>query len=131
MVPELTSMRLGSLDEQPICQQSLSSRTELRDSQQIVGSRYQVGGEAGPLDPSIARAPKVTDRFAPAEDFLDSLAYPLAQRVTGPAGGALVEGRASGSPLILRNMRCDVEFATSGHESRAVIALVASDGDPS
>src|SRR5258708_4855655 len=106
----MTSKASGSFDEQTIYQRSLSSRTELRDSQQIVGSCHQVGSEAGSLDSAIARTPEVADRFAPAEDLLDSLAHPLAQRVTGPAGGALVESRASGSPLILCDMGCDVKF---------------------
>src|SRR5580698_773265 len=105
------------------CQRSSSSRTELRDSQQIVGGCHQVGSEAGSLDSPIARAPEVADGFAPTEDLLDALAHSLAQRVTGPAGGTLVECRASGSPLILCDMGRDVEFAAAGHESRGVIAL--------
>ncbi len=50
----------------------------------FVSGCYQVGREAGSLDSSIARATEVADRLRPAEDFLDPLAHPLAERVFRP-----------------------------------------------
>jgi hypothetical protein len=36
--------------------------------------------------------PEATDRFHPAEDFLDSLPYPLADGVTGVPSGTAIDG---------------------------------------
>jgi hypothetical protein len=91
----MTSRRSEWFDEQSTCQRSLCGRAELRDPQQVVGGCYQEGGQAGALDSSIARTPKVADRFDRAEDFLHPLAHPLAERVARPAGGARVQCRAA------------------------------------
>ena len=78
-----------------------SAGTEFRDAQQIVRGADQVRGEAGAFYAAIAGATEVTDGLHPAEDLLDPLANALADRVTGPAGGAQVERRAARAPLIL------------------------------
>ena len=107
-----------------------SAGTELCDPQQVVSGADQVGGETGSLDAPIARAPEVADRLDPAEDLFDPLAHSLAHRVSRPIGGAMVECRASGPPLVLRYMGSDIERAAVRHESRRVVALVAGHRDP-
>src|SRR5260221_1212013 len=110
----MTSRVSEWFDDRTTCQRGSSGGTEPGNPQQIVGGCDQVGGKAGPLDSSIARTAEVAGRFAPAEDLLDSLAHPLAQRVTRPAGGALVECRATRSPVILRDIGSDGQFAVDG-----------------
>ena len=107
-----------------------SAGTELCDPQEVVGRADQVGGETGPLDAPIARAPEVADRLDPAEDLLDPLAHALAHRVARPTGGAQVERRAARPPLILRHVGSDLERAAARHERRRVVALVAGHRDP-
>src|ERR1019366_5547678 len=107
-----------------------SAGTELRDPQQVVGGADQVGGETGPLEASIARAAEVPDRLDPAEDLLDPLAHSLANCVSRPTGGAMVEHRAPQPPFIARHVWSDIERAAACHERRGVVALVAGHRDP-
>lgn len=107
-----------------------SAGTELRDSKQVVSGADQVGGEGGPLYASIARAAEVPDRLDPAEDLLDPLAHSLAERVSRPTGGAMVERRATPPPFILCHMGSDVERAAVRHEPGDIVTLVAGDCNP-
>src|SRR5208282_625707 len=104
--------------------------TELRAPPQVVGGADQAGGETGPREASIARAAEVSYRLEPAEDLLDPLAHSLANCVSRPTGGAMVECRATPSPLILRHVWSDVEIATACHEPGDIVTLVAGNCDP-
>ena len=113
------------------CGLDSSAGTELRDPQQVVSGADQVGGDAGPLQAPIAGAAEVPNRLDPAENLLDPLADALANRVSRPTGGALVERRATEPPLILRYVWSDVEIATACHERRSVVTLVAGSNEKS
>src|SRR5579859_3676347 len=75
-------------------------RGEASQSDQVVGGTHQIPSEVDALQSSVARLAEPTDRFHPAEDFLDPLAHLLTRAVAGPTGGPSVDGAASASHVL-------------------------------
>ena len=56
-------------------------RHQFRHPYEVVGRCDEVGPEVVAFDPSVARLAKSADCLHPAEDLLDALPFPLAERV--------------------------------------------------
>src|SRR5215469_2962670 len=84
---------------------SCGSRTQLGDSEQVVGSGNQLGMHLNSFPAAVAGFTQAPDGLHPAERFLHLLANALADRVAGMARGAAIDGRASRPRFILRDMR--------------------------
>src|SRR5579863_6342277 len=97
---------------------------ESSNSQQVVGSTEHVGRELvamEPLEPGLA---EVADRLHPAEDLLDPLSEPLADRIARVPSRARVDGRV---PLLPCDVGRDVARAATLHEVACVVTLVSCD----
>src|SRR5215472_15679560 len=92
---------------------SCRSGPQSRDSEQVVGGGDQIGVHLHSFAATVASFAQTADGLHPAEGLLDSFAYPLADRIIRMMGGPCAEGGASGSRLILRHVRSDVERATA------------------
>src|SRR5262249_58188481 len=97
---------------------------QLRHADQVVGRGGEVGPETVTLHTTIARLPPTSDGLEPAEDFLDPLAMPLADRVARMPRPAGVEVRAAVAGDVLRQMWRHAGGPQPGDEGRAVIRLV-------
>jgi len=72
---------------------------------------------------------KAAHCLQPAEDLFDSLANALAHRVTGVMRRPRIDRRASVASDMLRDVRHDVQRATTGDEVARVVALVGAKRD--
>src|SRR5438105_3739908 len=99
------------------------------DPDQVVGGAGEQQPLAVALTPDVPELPATAHGLHPAEDLLDPLAHPLADRVAGMPSGATVDGAAAvgGVP---RQVRGDRQLAASGHEPASVVATIPGDGEP-
>jgi len=96
------------------------------DSEQIVGGANQIGLHLHPLADTVARFAQTADGLHPAEGLLDSFTDPLADRISRLTGGPRVECGTSGTRLILRHVRGNVECPTGDDEVAGVLTLIAA-----
>jgi hypothetical protein len=70
-----------------------------RQSDEVVGGGREAEGPSDPFDGAESRLSLPGGGFCPAEYFLDTLAYTLADRVTGMSGGASVDLEMPRAPI--------------------------------
>src|SRR5437899_8317612 len=101
---------------------------EIANADQIVDREAE---DEHPAHASRAPVPSLsqqTDRFQPAKDLLDALAFLLAHQIAGMPRGARID-RARTVRGVLRHVRRHLQPAKVRDEVRRVIPLVGAHGD--
>jgi hypothetical protein len=95
-------------------------RAQLRQAAQsyeVVGGHVQRQQLVYLVQSSHHHVAQLANGLGPAEALLDALSHPHADLVAHVARGALVDGAATQSVGVLRNMRRDLEFTASLDEA--------------
>jgi hypothetical protein len=108
---------------------------QFRQSDEVVGGGREVEGPSDPIEAAEPGLPLSGGGFCPAEHFLDTLAYTLADRVTRMAGGASVDlgmprHAEFAHPSVGGDMRRDPPRAEFLHEGRDIVSFVGGERDP-
>lgn len=101
---------------------------KIAHTHQVVAGERQERGKLDLPAASHLRSPKKSDVLRPTEGRLDELACLDAQGVSGMAGRAGIDSRATASLDVLRDVRGDVQLAGLPDELARVIALIRSEG---
>src|SRR5208337_5043016 len=93
---------------------------------QVVGSSCKSESPTDSGDATVTSLAQPADGLEPAEDLFHPLAPPLAESITGVAGGAAID-RAVG---LLRDMRGNAMLAEFQDEFFLIVTLVGTQRDP-
>src|SRR5215472_14331506 len=108
---------------------SCRNRHQPCNAEQIISGADQISVHLHSLATAVACFAQTAGGLHPAERFLDSFAYPLADRVTRMMSGPRIEGRASWPRIVLRHMGSDIERAATSDEVTGVKALITTQRD--
>ena len=98
----------------------------LRHAQKIIRRSYPPSRHLRSVGSSITRFSKSSDRLGPAKDLLNSLSYPLTDRVTLMPRGAAVNSRTALALGVGGDMGNDLAPAQEINKAVGVVVLVRS-----
>jgi len=98
----------------------------LRHAQKIIRRSYPPSRHLRSVGSSITRFSKSSDRLGPAKDLLNSLSYPLTDRVTLMPCGAAVNSRTALALGVGGDMGNDLAPAQEINKAVGVVVLVRS-----
>src|ERR1700687_880870 len=124
-----TELRFGCstrADQTTVGNPSRSCERQITHSDQVVGGSREGKHPTDPGHAAMASFAQCGDGFEPAEDFFDSFALALTNRIAGTASSAIIDH--AGWPA--RNMRSGLVIAQLSYKLFTVVALVRAQRDP-
>jgi len=116
----------GSTARIPWLLVSLSLGRQLRHAHKVVRRSHPPSRQLRSIGSPVTRFPKSSHRLGPAEDLLDSLSYPLTDRVALMPRGAPVDSRTALALGVGGDMGNDLAAAQEIDKAVGIVVLVRS-----